>query len=318
MRFPMGEEMRLTRLTLLTAFLVFSAGVALAAPSCQLGLDADLPVTYADGHIPVVTVDIRGQAVRLMVDSGAAISFLSPGAYNRLQLDQTVNPVGYTATGLGGGRQISAFALVDIHFGVVEVKDQVLAIFSKSTPDEIGPNAIDGIMGYDILQYFDIGLDLPHNRISLYTPQHCTITETPWPGDYAPTPFTRPDAGSPVIQEAIDGQNFNVTIDTGANSSLIMQAPLRRSNVTPEAEPATSINSGTGMAGLKFQGRRVQFSTLDIGAEEFDNAWLTLDTTREADLNELSDGLLGEDYLSSHRIFIDNWANTAYLGLSGG
>jgi predicted aspartyl protease len=310
--------MRLTRLALLAVCFVFPAGAALAANACQLDIDADLPVTYVAGHIPVITVEIRGQPIRLMVDTGASISFITPGAYNRLQLDQTFHPHGYIVTGLGGSRPISAFALVDMNFGEVRLSDEVVAIFAKSQPDELGPNAIDGIMGYDVLQYFDIGLDLPHNRITLYTPHHCTVSETPWPGDYAPTPFTRPRAASPVIQEAIDGQNFNATIDTGAARSLIMQASLARSGVTAEAEPATAIGSGTAMAGLKVQVRRVQFSTLDIGAEEFDNAWLSLDTTKETDLNQLSDGLLGEDYLSSHRVFIENWTDTAYLGLSGG
>ncbi len=310
--------MRLIRLGLLTCVLCFVAGAALAASSCDLGIDANFPVTYVDGHIPVITVEIQGQPVRLMFDTGAAISFLSPGAYNRLQLNQTDNPPGYDVTGIGGTRPVSAFALVDIDFGAVKLKNEVVAIFAKSTPDEIGPNAIDGIMGYDILQYFDIGLDLPHNRITLYTPQHCIVTETPWAGNYVPTAFTRPRAASPVIQEAIDGQNFNMTIDTGAYHSLIMQASLERKNVTPEAEPAASNGNGTGIAGLKFQYRAAQFSTFDVGAQEFENAWLTLDTTKEADLNEVSDGLLGEDYLSSHRVFIDNRGDIAYLGLSGG
>ena len=310
--------MRLTKLALLIVFLGFPAGAALAATACQLDIDADLPVTYVDGHIPVVTVEIQGQPIRLKVDTGASISFITPGAYNRLQLDQTFHPHGDIVTGLGGSRPISAFALVEMDFGEVRLSDEVVAIFAKSEPDELGPNAIDGIMGYDILQYFDIGLDLPHNRITLYTPHHCTVTETPWPGDYSPTPFTRPRAGSPVIQEAIDGQTFNATIDTGADRSLIMQASLTHSGVTAEAAATPGEGHGTAIAGLDFNYREVQFSTLDIGAEEFDNAWLTLDTTKETDLNQLSDGLLGEDYLSTHRVFIENWTDTAYLGLSGG
>jgi hypothetical protein len=311
--------MRLTKPALLIAFLIFPAGAALAAASCQLDIDADLPVTYVDGHIPVITVEAEGQPIRLKVDTGASMTFITPGAYDRLQLGQTVNPSGYIMTGLGGSRPISAFAMVDMSFGQVRLRDEVVAIFAKSQPDEIGPNAIDGIMGYDVLQYFDIGLDLPHNRITLYSPHHhCPVTETPWPGDYAPTAFTRPHAASPVIQEAIDGQNFNATIDTGSDRSLIMEASLARSGVTAEAAQAPGSGHGVAMAGLQFNFEEAQFSTLDIGAEEFDNAWLMLDTTKETEINQVSDGLLGEDYLAHHRVFIDNWASTAYLGLSGG
>jgi hypothetical protein len=262
-------------------------------------------------------VDILGQDMRLMVDSGSAGSYITDSAYNRLHLNQTYNDPGYYADGLGGRVDISAFALVNMNFGAVRLKDEVVAILTRPISPATGPDVIDGIMGYDILQYFDIGLDLPHKRITLYSPRHCTITETPWEGDYAPMPFRRPQDASPVVVETIDGKNFNVTIDTGGCRSLIMQASLNRNGVVPEVAPVVLTTTGTGMGGLKVHIIKAQFSSIGIGAEVYSDAWLALDTTPASELNEVSDGLLGEDYLTTHRVFIANSTGTVYLGLGG-
>jgi len=170
--------MRFAKRAMLAAAMVLVAPIhsSVAAASCQLTIDSDFPVTFIGGE-PVITVKILGQEMKLMVDTGADGSYITNAAYNRLHLNQTDNNPGYYAAGLGGRVDVSGFALVDMNFGAVRLKDEVVAILARPISAATGPEAIDGIMGYDILQYFDIGLDLPHNRITLYSPRHCTIAQ---------------------------------------------------------------------------------------------------------------------------------------------
>lgn len=289
---------------------------AAAATSCQLAVDADFPVTYVAGHMPVIVVQIQGQPIRMIVDTGSDGSFLSERAYNALNLHRTYDGTGWRSVGLGGIMQISAMVLVDLHFGNVRLHDEVMPVTDKAMPDEKGQPVADGILGYDVLENFDIGLDLPNNRITFYTPQHCTTPQTPWPGDYAPALFTRPNGGGPLISEAIDNHNFTVVIDTGADTSLIMQASLTRAGITPEATPAGRNISATALGNLEIGLHNEKFSDLTIGAEDFPDDWLLVDVTRESDINATTDGLLGEDYFATHRVFIANSTNVAYLGLT--
>lgn len=254
--------MRLAKLALLAPAIALIAWTqsSAAATSCELAVDLDSPVTYVDGHIPVIVVKILDQEMKLMVDSGSASSFITNAAYNRLHLNQTDNIPGYSTWGLGGRVDVSGFALVNMSFGAVRLEDEVVGILSRPISAASGPNAIDGIMGYDILQSFDVGLDLPHNRITLYSPQHCTLAETPWEGDYAPMPFRRPQGASPVVAETIDDKTFNVVIDTGADHSLIMQASLNRNGVVPELPPAVLTKTGSGIGGLKVHFTMARFS----------------------------------------------------------
>jgi hypothetical protein len=61
----------------------------------------------------------------------------------------------------------------------------------------------------------------------------------------------------------------------------------------------------------------MEFADVQIGAEDFSDDWVWVDTTAQADLDEDSDGLLGEDYLSAHKVFISNATATVYLGVPG-
>lgn len=285
-----------------------------AAASCQLQIEADFPVTYIDGHHPVITVQMNGQDMRMMVDSGSQISYLSARAYDTLNLHSTAGAQGRRAIGLGGYVNIIAMTMLDMTFGDVRMRNKVFPISDQMMLSKAGVPMVDGVMGYDVLENFDVGLDLPDNRITFYAPEHCTPQQTPWAGDFAPVPFTRPDDGTPVISETIDNQASLVSIDTGAEISLIMQNALTRNNVTPEAS-AVQTMSGQGFGNLKFGLHEEKFSSVAVGAEGYPDDWMLVDVTPQVDLAANTDGLLGEDYLSTHRVFIANSSNTAYLGV---
>jgi len=299
------------------ALAIFLLASSAASANCQLAIDAQFPVTYTPSHVPIITVKIKGHDIRMMVDSGFTGSILSQGAYDRLNLTGADHDSGWQIEGLGGFSNIEAIVMQDVEFGAVHLHHQLLSIAAREDPDEArGKTPLDGILGYNILQHFDIGLDLPDHKITFYDPQDCSAPQLPWVGDFAAVPFQRPDNGSPVLTASINNQIFKLTIDTGAYATMVLQPSLQRAAIKPEALEKGADLTATGFGNLPFGIHMAEFSNVTIGAEEFSDDWVAMDVTPASDLNADSDGLLGEDYFATHRVFISNATYTAYLGLS--
>jgi hypothetical protein len=296
--------------------LALLSGCATPPAACTFNLAATLPVTYASGGALIVTVKIKGLDMRMMVDSGANTSYLTPAALNRINTTEIVPIQGVYAQGLGGTMQTNTGFVTDIAVGNVDLKSQDFLITDFGAP-RVDGKPVDGLIGYDVLTSFDIGFDLPDHQISLFLPQPCT-SGAPWPGDYAPTPLlTGPnDIPTPDISVNIDGKPLTVTIDSGARFSLLFQPALAAANITPKAAPGSTEFQGYGIGNRAFSIHRLQFDGFDIGAESYPNVWLDVETRPPSDLDSFEAGLIGRDYLSHHRVYIAGSSKTVYLSLS--
>jgi predicted aspartyl protease len=302
----------LLRSTALLAALA-AGSAAQAQTTCPFAVAADFPVTYVGYHTPVITVQIRGQNVRMEVDTGSAMSFLTTAAYDRLNLSGTYPTKGAYATGVAGTMQLDVVVMQDVKFGAVTMRDTLLGVTDQASVSRHGVPLVDGVIGNDIMRYFDIGLDLPDNHITFYQPQGCAATQTPWTGQFAPLPITRhKETLANTVDYGVDNATLAATIDTGAQSSLIAQAALSRAGIKPEAmPPAHFVVEGIGSSRLPAVPE--QFSSLTIGAESFSDMWVMV---ANSPMSQFTDALIGEDYLSTHRVFIANSSDTAFFGLT--
>lgn len=286
------------------------AGCQPDSTDCRFGEVADLPVVFEHG-IPIVTAEIDGQTVHMALDSGAAFAILTPDAYDRLDLTGTVAITG-SATGVGGKVPLNTLILRDVTFGTLTEKNNPIVITDLGMPkgDKL---QIDGIIGEDLLQRLDVGLDLPDHRILLYVPVHCPMHAAPWPGDYAVLPFTLADKNhAPMIGAEIDGVGVQLALDSGAVGTVVTSSFLRDHGIRPNAVARRSIPL-VGLGGMKAPQTAERFAHVTIGAEEFSDRWLLV---ARRDIGIGQDGLLGEDYLRTHRVFVQNSTQTVYLGLS--
>jgi predicted aspartyl protease len=297
-------------------FLASCGAPPAAQAPCTLRIDADFPIVFTPDQQPIVTVLINQRPIKMLMDSGSDESYLFNEAYAKAGIKQTYDAGGAGVIGLGGSYQLSALVQQDLTFGVNVLHDEILGVDPTPPPMKDGQPIFDGVMGYDIMQHFNIGLDLPHRHVTFYDPEGCTVPQIPWVGDYAPVDFIRPQDGSPNITIQINNQNFAVTLDTGAALSLIGQKALQHQGVKPEAGPPQTDDTAEGMGGLSFGIQPANFQSISIGAETFSDAEIAVDKTPQPDLDATSDGLLGEDYLSTHRVFIANSNHTIYLGLT--
>ena len=93
----------LTRLLLLSAIGVFAslAGCTGSGPTtCTLAKVADFPVTFTSGNLPTIVIKIDGHQERMVLDTGAASTFLMPEAYENLRGMPLVRVYGFYGTAL--------------------------------------------------------------------------------------------------------------------------------------------------------------------------------------------------------------------------
>jgi hypothetical protein len=282
--------------------------------ACPLQIAADFPITLLDGHGAILTIHISGQPFRMLVDSGSSDTFFTTAAFQRLTAVPNHAQITGTTTGLGGTAQVNFAFLDDVTLGSARVRNEVMLVSDHVLPPENGVPPADGILGADILRQFNVAYDFPDRHITLYYAQHCTLGETPWAGDYdRETISVDPETLMQTVPAAIDGQPLAMLLDTGAEVSLVGQDALDAHHIAPVAG-SSGVKARMVGAGLRaFMVKREQFASLDIGAETFSPVWLPV--TRGY-MPPAADGMIGDDYLLHHRVFIETDSLIAYFGLS--
>lgn len=280
----------------------FCLAAFLPVPSsaCQLVEYAHLPVHFTAENLPIVDVSAGGHILHLLLDTGAQASLLTPAAEKTLAVyrDFSGFPV---ISGFNGMALTHAVTIPKMQIGDILVGS---ATFLVSNAD-IGA---DGILGESFLNGYDIGLDFPHDEVSLYQPDHCTGA-LPWGGNFAALNFTPAEDDAPQINFYIDSKRFTALIDSGASTVTIRQAVLARKSIATGSVMASTMAQGVG--GKPERVDIYRFDTLTIGGETFGGSWL-----RVAKVAEFSgaDAVIGENYLRTHQVFIDNAAGKIYLG----
>ncbi len=293
------------------------AAAALAGPAagaeCRLDKLAELPITM-EGLRPMVPAKINGTDVRLITDSGAFFSSLTPAAAARLNLKVGPLPPNMFVRGMTGTADV----------GLTSVKDfGVLGGAFHNTQFLVGGSRIagaDGMLGRNFLTMVDAEFDLANGAIRLFKPSGCGARPLAyWSGD---KPYSMLDADpregpqkAIVVSASVNGARIRVALDTGSPRSILSLAAARRAGVdlsTPGIQPAGNVG------GL---GRRVvdswiaPFASFKIGDEEVRGTRLRIG---DIDLGGNADMLLGADFFMSHRIYVSAAQDRVYFTYNGG
>jgi len=305
---------KISKIAILILGMIWNAALAQASVTCPLALAGDFPVSTTPGRIPVINIEIGGKNFRMMVDTGAAVSTLTTSTWEALGNPPYQRIDGDYVIGVGGSAQLNTAILEDVEAAHFKSRDQVFIVADDEVPQSKGKPLVDGLLGYDFLNNFDIGFDLPDHRISLYFLSTCDTAQAPWPGDYDVEALNlNSQTREYWLPYGIDNQTFNAIIDSGSSSTTVAQSSLARAGITPEAAPAKLTGEVIG-AGLRTAiVHREMFDSVTAGAEIFSNAWLTVSNMPTG---HMFDVLLGEDYLATHRVFISNATASVLLGLT--
>ena len=285
-----------------------------AHAECTLAWHSTIPVLMRDGHA-TVPVQLEGQVVGMMIDTGAADSMITPQAAAQLGLRPIKD---YPRSAMVGGVDGGAFFEIDqVHTMVLGgVTYRNIAVWQSALNGRLGrpsEEPIAGIIGADLLAHYDVALDEPGNTLMLYTaPAGCGQIAPPDaaanPTRWTTVPFELEDGDALMVQVMMNGQPVRAMLDTGAGGTLLTPAVARRLGL-PTAGKALRIN-GIGEGSLF--GTRQRAASLSIGGVTLHDVPLLVATDDVPGLRG-ADMLLGASLLTRVPVMISYRSRTLWL-----
>ncbi len=175
--------------------------------------------TAADDTRALVPVTMQGQQKYMLLDTGGAISQITQSTANELSL--STHSVQLAQIDTSG--QYSDHAAIVPSFSIGALTGENVE-FMITSSGELGENSdIAGIIGPNILQFYDVSLDFGQNKMTLLSQDHCEGKVIYWPASaVAMVPMTiNRISGHIVVPVTLDGHKLRALIDTGADNTAL-------------------------------------------------------------------------------------------------
>jgi hypothetical protein len=298
-------------LACLIAALLASGSGALAA--CTIVHQADVPVQIVAG-VPVVGVEVNRVMLPFVLDTGAQRSMVTDATVRRagLRRDEWAST---TIKGVSGYERHRNADPTSILLGGIALRRHTVAGDMTLT---VGPlpqaaladHEIAGLLGMDFLTSFDLDLDLPHGRLSLYHVTGCAGRFLPWPTGYDAIAAAEPIHDVLTIPVELDGVPLRAEIDSGSSISLLIATGLHRMGLTPDGlarDPESSVN---GIGAFTVAMHRHRFGTLQIGTERIAAPALWV---AQVHILPIVDLLLGGEWLRQRRVWFSHATSQIFI-----
>jgi hypothetical protein len=265
---------------------------------------AELPLQIIN-RVIIVPVSVNALAANFILDTGAQRSVVTEDAVRRLGLARDTW-VGTTMHGIGGIERRPNANPRSLTLGGVPLARRTVNHDSSLTVGilprtRVGEAGIDGLLGRDFLSLFDLDLDLPARRLTIYQVDDCAGRFLPWNGRYTAIPVTTPSEQAMVVSVLLNGTPLRALLDTGASSSLLAAPGMFRLGLQPAALANDPADVASGLGPRVVQMRRHVFRSLQIGGETIPAPEVWVAPIR---LSPIVDMLLGADWLAGRRVWI--------------
>jgi hypothetical protein len=278
-----------------------------AGATCVVNARTTIALTVTDGTI-TAPVEVNGQTATFIVDTGASRSLVTPEAALRLGIarDQWV---GSSMMGVGGIGAVERPPNADpksLSLGGVALARRTLNHDTSLTVGVMpnvraGEVAIDGLLGRDFLSVFDLDLDVPGRRLTLYQVTDCAGRFLPWTGDYSVLPASYVDMSALVVAVTLDDTPLRALLDTGASGSIVAAPGIARLGLQPASLTGDAVSHISGVGPRTVTVHRHQFRSLRVGGQVIGAPNLWVEPIR---LQPIADMLLGADWLAARRVWI--------------
>jgi predicted aspartyl protease len=292
---------RQTVRALLTLWLLLAAQAALA---CEVRQVAAVPIDISTTNL-IVHAAINGTMVPLILDSGAERTVLDVATVQRLNLPRD-EWVATTMRGIGGDERQRNVLPQSIVLGGAALRSRSIAP-GLSLPvghmafGTVGGAPIGGLLGADLLASYDLMLDGPGRRLTLYDVQGCAGRFLPWHRSYEAIPTLRPVHDALMVPARIDGRVMLAQIDTGSSNTFVLAPGMARLGLTDamlDGNPAVTTH-GLGPDSLTVRVHR--FRSLTIGTETIADPALWVGPAHSL---RIVDMLLGADWMRPRVIWL--------------
>jgi predicted aspartyl protease len=231
------------------------------APDCRLQRLASLDMdTQPDGSF-AIPATIDGHDVRMVVDTGSQVSSISSETAREFHIE--TRPSAYVSEFFNGIVINRMAAIESFKIGVMSSKDTWHFIL---LPEQMMPPSVDGMLGPDIMQNYDVEIDYFGGKFNMFVPHPCPDQAMYWTTDtYASLPMKLDRDWHIVVSAKLDGKDVTVALDTGASTSIMNLDAARDLFGWDEKDPLLKrvtterINNGAAAAIYNYP-----FSSLDL------------------------------------------------------
>jgi hypothetical protein len=306
-----------------------SLSVPVVHASCVLEEIADFQVELVDNS-PVIDGKVNGKPIRILLETGSAISYITGPAARQLGLPVRAYR-NRTIYGVGGNEQIETALVREMALGPLILKDYTANVLGSGITDANGTTVFQ--LGADVLSRFTTEWDLAHGKLRLLHPRDCKLEQLAyWPPSYfqvnlEPVAIHNP---SLLFDVRLNGKPAKARLVSGSAFSAIMPFAAREAGVEPggaNAEPAADIRGLTDKPIPSWAGR---FESFEVGGEKIVNAQLRIaevfpvgkeEHTGSSITRTVRDSVglkLGADFLQAHHLIIVPDQGAALFTFNGG
>jgi len=286
------------------AFLLAAAAPAMASAQCKIQSQTKVPLTLEHGRA-IVTMSINETPGRFILDTGSAVTMLTPSYVRQSHVGIDSHPGQYVYTGAGNKDALPSFNVHARHIQVGEISFQDWE-FGTIQGELSSDQSISGLLGRDFMHYFDIELDFPAGKMTVWRLFNCKDVQPPWKGDYDTIPMTKIKGAALTVPIWIDNAFLDVIFDTGGNLLLTHAAALH-AGATDAQLSSDEQGHNSGIGGT-FSSARHQFGMLLVGSQVFKSPEIRVDpleiSTGGVHAYSGSDGIIGLEHLHGDRMWI--------------
>ena len=175
-----------------------------------------VPAELCD-HVLFVNITVNGQGpFRVFVDTGCSFTLLSPelAAAVKTQPAPDADPATVAFNSVGNLLAVPRVLVDSIELGGVRFEGVIAGVLPMAGLSQIDGRRIDGALGFSLFSEVFLGLDYPGQRVLL---------AADWPENLPPLRAelnVHERAEVPFVTAELQGQSFEVEIDSGSNGSL--------------------------------------------------------------------------------------------------
>lgn len=263
---------------------------------CPLVRVAEMPL-HAHGNLLFVQASIDGAPITLLVDTGAERTLLTEDTVKQLHLPRDYEHVTRT-WGIGNPTASWDALLPDglvlggTHFPVDRV---TVGDFAIPQP------GAGGLLGADILLAFDLDLDLPDHRLTMYRARReCPHAAPPWNEPYLALDGITVQRDRLMVPFELDGVAGRGVLDTGAQLSSISLRMAEKIGVDKQALSDDRLVMAHGAAPEQVAVHIHHFQELRVGPAVMEAPALPIVPMTGG----MGDALVGADFLRGRRVWL--------------
>jgi predicted aspartyl protease len=214
---------------------------------------AEVPIEV-DGEWLIVPVEARGRSYRFILDTGATTGALSRSLARQLGLQAVAEA---KLSGASGQARVPVVTTKMLRLGDARAGSWEKYVLDDEVLADGDDRRFDGIVGSDLLKYYDVLIDAPGRILRLYKRGTTDEDSGPVVGPDDAVSFERVRRGIIRFEVLVNGSAVDAVLDSGSPVLLLNPTAADATGVTVTDEPVSEQSRGIGSEEVPTYGARI-------------------------------------------------------------